>query len=87
MIMGNLICMPCCNSKPSSSARIADSSTCDIPVIPMFVMENTNLASPPQTPNHTLRRTEITSSGVIFRSTEDLLEEVNRQLTIHMPRR
>nr|AFD54504.1 AC4 protein [Macroptilium yellow spot virus]AIN36420.1 AC4 [Macroptilium yellow spot virus] len=84
--MGSLISMLCCNSKVSSHARIVDSSTCDIPVIQMFVMENTNHASHPPTPNHILRRTEITSNGVIFRSTEDLLEEVNRQLTIHMQR-
>ncbi|UWJ07354.1 AC4 protein [Begomovirus goianiensis] len=86
MKMGNLICTSCFSSKRNSRARIADSSTCDIQIIPMYVMENTNHVNHPPTPNHILRRTEITSNGVIFRSTQDLLEEVNRQLTTHMLR-
>nr|AGD98666.1 AC4 protein [Blainvillea yellow spot virus] len=85
--MGSLISMLCCNSKGSSRARIADSSIYDTQEIPMFVMESMNLVGHPPTPNHMLRRTEITSNGVIFRSTQDLLEEVNRQLTIHTQRR
>nr|AGD98671.1 AC4 protein [Blainvillea yellow spot virus]AGD98676.1 AC4 protein [Blainvillea yellow spot virus] len=85
--MGSHISMLCCNLKGSSRARIADSSIFDTQEIPMFVMANTNHVGHPPTPNHTSRRTEITSNGVIFRSTEDLLEEVNRQLTIHTQRR
>ncbi|ADW10640.1 replication-associated protein [Sidastrum golden leaf spot virus] len=74
MKMGNLIYTSCFSSKGSSHVRIADSSILNIPAIPMYVMENTNHASPPQTPRHISRRTEITANGVVFRSTEDLLE-------------
>ncbi|AMY16579.1 AC4 protein [Triumfetta yellow mosaic virus] len=85
--MEHLISMLCCSSKGNSSAQIVDSSTCDIPNIPMSVMEITNHVNPPPTPNHIYRRTEITSNGVLFRSTEDVLEEVNRQLTMQQQRR
>ncbi|ALV85586.1 ac4 protein [Pavonia mosaic virus] len=84
--MEHLISMLCCSSKESSSARIVDSSTCDIPNIQMSVMGNTNRVNPPPTPNHTSRRVEITSNGVLFRSTADLLEEVNRQLMMQQQR-
>nr|ASR73667.1 AC4 [Sida Brazil virus] len=87
MRMGNHICMPLFNSKASSNARIADSSilvTQVPPPSPILIYREPNLH---QMSNHTFRRTEITANGVIFRSMEDLQEEVVRQLTIHMPRR
>nr|QHA25118.1 AC4 protein [Sida golden mosaic Brazil virus] len=87
MRMGNHICMPLFNSKANSDARIADSSillTQVPPPSPMLIYREPSLH---RTSNHTLRRTEITANGVIFRSMEDLHEEVVRQLTIHMPRR
>nr|AIN36455.1 AC4 [Macroptilium yellow vein virus] len=85
--MGNHICMRSFNSKESSSARIADSSTSNIqpPLpspMPIYRVQNHPLMSSP-----TSRRTVITSNGVIFKSTEDLLEEVREQLTMQPPRR
>ncbi|QBB20372.1 AC4 [Cowpea bright yellow mosaic virus] len=78
--MGNHICMPSFSSKGSSNARIADCSTSNIHTplpspIPIYRVQSHHLMSSP-----TSRRTVITSNGVIFKSTEDLLEEVSRQL-------
>nr|AOT83378.1 AC4 [Macroptilium common mosaic virus] len=78
--MGNRICMLSFNSKVSSSARIADSSTSHIQTplpspMPIYRVQSHPLMSSP-----TSRKTVITSNGVIFKSTEDLLEEVSRQL-------
>nr|AEI91320.1 AC4 protein [Bean golden mosaic virus]AEI91325.1 AC4 protein [Bean golden mosaic virus]AEI91340.1 AC4 protein [Bean golden mosaic virus]AEI91345.1 AC4 protein [Bean golden mosaic virus] len=84
--MGNHICMHLFNSKESSSARIADSSTSNIQShlpspMPIYRVQNHPLMSSP-----TSRRTVITSNGVLFKSTEDLLEEVRRQVMMQHQR-
>nr|AIN35840.1 AC4 [Bean golden mosaic virus] len=84
--MGNHICMLLYNSKASSSARIAECSTSNnqqpLPSpMPIYRVQNHPLMSSP-----TSRKTVITSNGVIFKSTEDLLEEVNRQLMMRHPK-
>ncbi|CBA18090.1 AC4 protein [Sida Brazil virus] len=85
--MGNHICMPLFNLKASSSAQIADSSILNTQTplpspMPIYRVQSHHLMSSP-----TSRRTVITSTGVLFRSTEDLLEEVSRQLMTQHQRR
>nr|UVN12560.1 symptom determination protein [Papaya leaf curl virus] len=78
--MGNLIFTCSSSSKANTSAKITDSSI-SYPQpgqhisIRTFRELNQALMSSP-----TSRRTVITSTGVSFRSMNDLLEEVNRQL-------
>nr|AGA19502.1 C4 [Turnip curly top virus] len=85
--MGNLISMCLSNSKEKSSSIT--------PVISIYEME-VPVASATQifrelnrapTSSPISRRTEITSTGVNFRSIHDLHEEVNRRLMMHVQRR
>nr|AIN35490.1 AC4 [Bean golden mosaic virus]AIN35495.1 AC4 [Bean golden mosaic virus] len=84
--MGNHIYMLLFNSKASSNAQIAECSTSKIqqPLpspMPIYRVQNHPLMSSP-----TSRKTVITWNGVIFKSTEDLLEEVNRQRMMRHPK-
>nr|QBY34633.1 AC4 protein [Croton yellow vein mosaic virus] len=78
--------MGLCISMPSSSSKVKPISAS--PEISMslilLTLPNTTQPSREQSPalmsSATSRRTVTTSTGVSFRSMEDLLEEVNRQL-------
>ncbi|ALK03445.1 AC4 [Whitefly-associated begomovirus 2] len=85
--MGNLICMSSSNSKASSSARITDSSIWSPQPGQHISIRTFRELNRAPTSSPTSTRTEIRSNGENSRSTADLLEEVSRQLTIHMPRR
>nr|AVI04863.1 C4 protein [Tomato yellow leaf curl virus]UYH99789.1 C4 protein [Tomato yellow leaf curl virus] len=80
--------MGLCISTPSSSSKVKPSSeTPDISMsLTLITPPNSTQTSREQSPapmsSPTSRRTVITSTGVSFRSMEDLLEEVNRQLTM-----
>nr|ANY59211.1 C4 [Beet curly top virus] len=78
--MGLCISTPSSNSKVKHNSETLDTST-------SLILPQT----PPSTPtsreqslhpmlNNTSRRTVITSTGVHFKSTEDLLEEASRRL-------
>ncbi|AAC09257.1 AC4 protein [Potato yellow mosaic Trinidad virus] len=85
--MGNLISTCLSSSKVNISARITDSSIWSPQPgqhISIRTYRELNRA-PTSSPIST--RTEIQLNGENSRSTADLLEEVNSQLTIHMPRR
>nr|UXB94645.1 C4 protein [Cotton leaf curl Alabad virus] len=75
-----------CISTPSSSSKVKPSSeTPDISmsltlITPPNSTQISRELSPVPMSRPTSRRTVITSTGVRFRSMEDLLEEVNRQL-------
>nr|AFX60618.1 AC4 [Macroptilium yellow spot virus]AFX60623.1 AC4 [Macroptilium yellow spot virus]AFX60803.1 AC4 [Macroptilium yellow spot virus] len=87
MKMGSLISTSSSSSKGNSSARITDSSTWypqpgqHISIRTFRELNQAPMSSP------TSRRTETQSIGGNFRSTEEVLEEVARRLTTHMPRR
>ncbi|AGI99536.1 AC4 protein [Begomovirus catharticae] len=78
--------MGLCISMPSSSSRVRPSSeTPDISmsltlITPPISTQISRELSPHPMSSPTSRRTVITSTGVSFRSMEDLLEEVNREL-------
>nr|WHB10733.1 C4 protein [Pepper leaf curl Bangladesh virus] len=78
--------MGACISTPSSSSRVNPSSeTQDISmsltlITPPNSTQTSRELSPALMSSPTSRRTVITWTGVGFRSMEDLLEEVNRQL-------
>nr|ADP09643.1 AC4 protein [Chili leaf curl Pakistan virus] len=84
--------MGACISTRSSSSKVNPSSeTLDISmsltlITPPNSTQTSRELSPAPMSSHTSRRTVITSTGVGFRSMEDLLEEVNRQLTM-LPQR
>ncbi|ARR74676.1 C4 protein [Pepper yellow dwarf virus - Mexico] len=78
--------MGLCISTPSSSSKVKhNSETPDIstslilPIAPPSTPTSRELSHLPML-NNTSRRTVITSTGVHFRSTDDLLEEASRQL-------
>nr|AUN34354.1 AC4 protein [Pepper leaf curl Bangladesh virus] len=84
--------MGACISTRSSSSKVNPSSeTQDISmsltlITPPNSIQTSRELSPALMSSPTSRRTEITSTGVTFRSMEDLLEEVNRQLMMLQPR-
>nr|ARR96797.1 AC4 [Cotton leaf curl Alabad virus]ARR96803.1 AC4 [Cotton leaf curl Alabad virus]ARR96815.1 AC4 [Cotton leaf curl Alabad virus]ARR96827.1 AC4 [Cotton leaf curl Alabad virus]QCY72112.1 AC4 protein [Cotton leaf curl Alabad virus] len=84
--------MGLCISTPSSSSKVKPSSeTPDISmsltlITPPNSIQTSRELSPVPMSNPTSRRTMITSTGVSFRSMEDLLEEVNRQLMMQQQR-
>nr|AAL82834.1 putative AC4 protein [Tomato infectious yellows virus] len=84
--MGNLICTSSYSSKGNSSAQTTDYSTLypqqgHLRLPSIYRVQNHPLMSSP-----TSRKTVITSNGAFSRSTEDLLEEVNRQLMMRHPK-
>ncbi|UUC10354.1 AC4 protein [Tomato leaf curl Tianyang virus] len=84
--MGLCISMPSSNSKVKPSSEIPDTSTLHTPTPPPNSTLISRELSPALMSSPTSRRTVITSTGVIFRSTEDLLEEVNRRLMMQLQR-
>ncbi|ADF58298.1 AC4 [Okra yellow mosaic Mexico virus - [Sida:Colima 2]] len=85
--MGNLICTSSSSSRGNTGARITDSSTwCPQPGQHISIQTFREL-NPAPTSSPTLTKTETPLNGGSFKSTEDVLEEVSRQLTTHMPRR
>nr|QBO66562.1 AC4 protein [Duranta leaf curl virus] len=85
--MGLCTSMPSSSSKVSSSSETIDISTSLTQIHPHNSIQTFRELSPHPMSNPTSRRTEITSTGVSFRSMDDLLEEVNRQLTMLQQRR
>ncbi|ABP58643.1 AC4 [Clerodendron yellow mosaic virus] len=80
--MGLCISMLSYNSRVKPSSEMRDISMSLIPTPPPNSMRTSRELDPALMSRDTSRRTEITSNGVDFRSMEDLLEEVNRQLTM-----
>nr|ACO83236.1 C4 [Tomato leaf curl Sulawesi virus] len=85
--MGLCTSMLWSNSKVKPSLEMQDISTYPILILadhstPIFREQDLHPMS-----SRTFRRTAITSTGVVFRSMEDLLEEVNRQQTMLLQRR
>ncbi|CAT00633.1 AC4 protein [Chilli leaf curl India virus] len=78
--------MGLCISMPSSNSKVnPNSETPDISMsLTLIHQPNSTQTSREQSPapmsSPISRRTVITSTGVSFRSMDDLLEEVNRQL-------
>nr|QSS76771.1 C4 protein [Tomato curly stunt virus] len=84
--MGALISTCLSNSKANTSARINDSSTWyPQPGQHISIRTFRELSRAP-TSSPTSTRMEIQSNGAISRSTDDLLEEVNRLLMTQPPR-
>ncbi|UVT85072.1 AC4 [Chilli leaf curl Nagpur virus] len=78
--MGACISTRSSNSKVNPSSETLDISMSLTLVTPPNSTQTSRELSPAQMSSPTSRRTVITSTGVVFRSMEDLLEEVNRQL-------
>ncbi|AFN41350.1 C4 protein [Papaya leaf curl virus] len=81
-----------CISMPSSSSKVNPSSAplknsmAVTLITPPNSTQTSRELSPALMSSPTSRRTVITSTGVSFRSMEDLLEEVNRQLMMQQQR-
>ncbi|AFO66456.1 C4 [Sweet potato leaf curl Sao Paulo virus-[ZA:WP:2011]] len=84
--------MGLCTSMLSSSSRVKpnlktpDISTFNTPTAPTNSIQISRELNHQQMSSPTSRRTVITSTGVLFRSTEDLLEEVSKQLMMRQQR-
>nr|ACH54114.1 C4 protein [Pepper leaf curl Bangladesh virus-Gorakhpur] len=78
--MGACISTRSSNSKVNPSSETQDISMSLTLITPPNSTQISRELSPAPMSNPTSRRTVITSTGVAFRSMEDLLEEVNRQL-------
>nr|AUN34360.1 AC4 protein [Pepper leaf curl Bangladesh virus] len=85
--MGLCISTPSSNSKVSPSSETPDISMSLTLITPPNSTPTSRKLSPALMSGPTSRRTEITSTGVTFRSMNDLLEEVNRQLMMLQQRR
>nr|QRY06014.1 C4 protein [Tomato leaf curl Oman virus] len=84
--MGLCISMPSSSSKVNPSSETPDISMSLTLIPPPNSTQTSRELSPAQMSSPTSRRTVITSTGVSFRSMEDLLEEVNRQLMMQRQR-
>ncbi|APB03067.1 AC4 protein [Common bean severe mosaic virus] len=84
MKMGNLIFTCSSNSKENTNARITDSSTWFPQPGQHISIQTFRELSRAPTSSPTSIKTEIHLNGESFKSTADLLEEVNNRLTIHM---
>ncbi|UWI53341.1 AC4 [Pepper leaf curl Lahore virus] len=84
--MGLCISTRSSNSKVNPSSETLDISMSLTLVTPPNSTQTSRELSPAQMSSPTSRRTVITSTGVVFRSMEDLLEEVNRQLMTQQQR-
>nr|QRY05540.1 C4 protein [Tomato leaf curl Oman virus] len=84
--MGLCISMPSSSSKVNPSTETPDISMSLTLIPPPNSTQISRELSPAQMSSPTSRRTVITSTGVSFRSMEDLLEEVNRQLMMQQQR-
>nr|QBO66583.1 AC4 protein [Papaya leaf curl virus] len=78
--MGLFISMSSSNSKVNTSSETLDFSMSLTLIRPPNSIQTFRELSPAQMSSPTSRRTVTTSTGVSFRSMEDLLGEVNRQL-------
>ncbi|AAK06538.1 C4 protein [Pepper leaf curl Bangladesh virus] len=78
--MGACISTRSSNSKVNPSSETQDISMSLTLITPPNSTQISRELSPAPMSSPTSRRTVITSTGVAFRSMEDLLEEVNRQL-------
>ncbi|UOL65607.1 AC4 [Tomato leaf curl Chiayi virus] len=85
--MGLCISTRSYNSKVKPNSEIVDTSTLHTPTPPHNSIQTSRELSPVPMSSPTSRRTVITSTGVYFRSMEDLLEEVNRRLTMQLQKR
>nr|WBU87203.1 AC4 [Papaya leaf curl virus] len=84
--MGLLTCMFPTSSKENTSSETPDISMSLTLITPPNSTQTSRELSPVPMSSPTSRRTVITSTGVSFRSMEDLLEEVNRQLMMQQQR-
>nr|ALF37821.1 cell cycle regulator [Beet curly top virus] len=85
--MGNLISTSCFNSKEKFRSQISDYSTWYPQPGQHISIQTFREVNPAPTSSPTSTRTETQLNGGNSRSTVEVLEEVNRQLTTHMPRR
>ncbi|CAD12422.1 AC4 protein [Squash leaf curl Yunnan virus] len=84
--MGLCISTRSSNSKVNASSETPDISM-SLTLIPQLnTIQTSRELNPAPMSNLTSRRTVITSTGVSFRSMDDLLEEVNRQLMMQQQR-
>nr|ACB97661.1 cell cycle regulator [Beet curly top virus] len=84
--MGLCISTPSSNSKVKHNSETLDTSTSLIhPVAPPSTPTSKEQNLHPML-NNTSRRTVTTSTGVLFKSTDDLLEEANRRLMMLLQR-
>nr|AGW16196.1 C4 protein [Sweet potato leaf curl virus] len=84
--MGLCTSMLSSNSRAKPNLKIQDISTCNTPTAPPNSIQISRELNHRQMSSPTSRKTVITSTGVIFKSTEDLLEEVSRQLMMRQQR-
>nr|QUQ60638.1 symptom determinant protein [Tomato leaf curl New Delhi virus]QUQ60647.1 symptom determinant [Tomato leaf curl New Delhi virus]QUQ60656.1 symptom determinant [Tomato leaf curl New Delhi virus]WMV00117.1 symptom determinant protein [Tomato leaf curl New Delhi virus] len=84
--MGLCISMRSSNSKVNASSETPDISMSLTLITPPNSTQTSRERSPAPISSPTSRRTVITSTGVSFRSMEDLLAEVNRQLMMQQRR-
>nr|ALR86740.1 C4 [Turnip curly top virus] len=84
--MGNLISMCLSSSKERSNSITPVISIYEIEVPAESVTQIFRELNPAPTSSPISRRTEITQTGVHFRSIHDLHEEVNRRLMMHVQR-
>nr|ANT48138.1 AC4 [Sweet potato leaf curl Georgia virus] len=84
--MGLCTSMLSYNSRVKPNLKTPDISTCNTPTAPPNSIQISRELNRHQMLSPTSRRTVITSTGVLFRSTEDLLEEVSRQLMMRQQR-
>nr|SSA87413.1 AC4 [Squash leaf curl Yunnan virus]SSA87684.1 AC4 [Squash leaf curl Yunnan virus] len=78
--MGLCISMRSSNSKVNASSETPDISMSLTLILTPNITQTSRELSPAPMSSPTSRKTVITSTGVSFRSMDDLLEEVNRQL-------
>ncbi|QTZ97491.1 C4 protein [Tomato leaf curl Chuxiong virus] len=84
--MGLCISTRSSNSKVNASSETPDISMSLTLIPPPNTTQTSRELSPAPMSSPTSRRTVITSTGVSFKSMEDLLEEVNRQLMMQQQR-
>nr|APX41127.1 AC4 [Squash leaf curl Yunnan virus]QCI62303.1 AC4 [Squash leaf curl Yunnan virus] len=84
--MGLCISMRSSNSKVNASSETPDISMSLTLILTPNITQTSRELSPAPMSSPTSRKTVITSTGVSFRSMDDLLEEVNRQLMMQQQR-
>nr|BDQ69148.1 C4 protein [West African Asystasia virus 2] len=84
--MGNLISTCLCNSRANSSAKINDSSIWYPQPDQHISIRTFRELNQAPTSSPTSRRMETHSNGARSRSTDDLLVEAARMLTMHVQR-
>ncbi|AEI91388.1 AC4 gene product [Sida mosaic Alagoas virus] len=84
--MGSLISTSLSSSRGNSNAKITDSSIWSPQPGQHISIRTFRELNHRPTSSPTSRRTETPSNGENSKSTEEVLEEVARRLTTHMPR-